>query len=217
MRLLAVLGALSLIALGGLACGSSEDEDPLIAPSDEEAVLEDAQENAKSNGRGEGDAGPPLEADAVDEVVPDGELVVVEFVVDGDTIELDDGRRVRLLQLDAPEGSDPAECYAEEAREVLSDAVEQGGEILLVADPLLDQEDRFGRLLRYVYVDGENVNVQLVRRGAATVWFFDGDEGIFATEMLEVATDANASGRGLWGACPDTPFDPRNGADTGPA
>jgi len=138
-------------------------------------------------------------------------------VADGDTMQLDDGRRVRLLQLDAPEGGEDEECYAEEAREMLSSLVEKGGEILLVADPLLDQEDRFGRLLRYVYVDGNNVNVELVRRGAATVWFFEDEEGIFATELLEAATVANETGLGLWSACPDTAFDPRRGADTGPA
>jgi micrococcal nuclease len=188
----------------------------VIAASDEEALLEDAQQNAQAFEPAE-DAEAPLEADAVDEVVPDGELVVVEFVPDGDTIELDDGRRVRLVQLDAPEGGEDKECYADAARDTLRVLVDQGTEILLVADPLLDQEDRFGRLLRYVIIDGENVNIDLVRRGAATGWFLVGEEGIFATELLEEATLAVETKTGLWGACPDTPFDPRHGADTGPA
>ena len=93
--------------------------------------------------------------------------------------------------------------------------VEEGSQILLVADPLLDQEDRFGRLLRYVYADQTNLNVELVERGAATVWFVGG-EGIFSEDLLSAATVANEAQRGLWGACPNTAFDPTRGADTGP-
>jgi micrococcal nuclease len=213
-RLLLLVVAIGVLVAAG--CGSSESDEPVIAASDEEALLEDAQEHAQAF-EPDADGEAPLEADAVDEVVPDGELVVVDFVPDGDTVQLDDGRRVRLVQLDSPEGGEGEECYADEARDTLRAFIDQGTEILLVADPLLDQEDRFGRLLRYVVVDGENVNVELVRRGAATVWFFDGEEGIFATELLEAATLANENKTGLWGACPDTPFDPRHGADTGPA
>ena len=212
-RLLLILAIAVLVAAG---CGSSDSDDPVIAASDEEALLEDARQNAQPFEL-DPDSEASLEADAVDEVVPDGELVVVEFVSDGDTIELDDGRRVRLVQVDSPEGGEDEECYADAARDTLRALVDQGTEILLVGDPLLDQEDRFGRLLRYVIIDGENVNIELVRRGAAIAWFFDGEEGIFATELLEAATLANEMKTGLWGVCPDTPFDLRHGADTGPA
>ncbi|MGI9659819.1 MAG: thermonuclease family protein [Gaiellaceae bacterium] len=201
-----------LVAVG---CGSSESEEPLIAPSDEEALAEDAQSDTPASGEGES-SDPPLEADAVDEVVPDGELATVDFVPDGDTIELDDGRRVRLIQIDTPEGGEGQECYAEASRDTLRSFAEEGSQILLVVDPTLDEEDRFGRLLRYVYADEINVNVELVERGAATVWFVGGDEGIFADDLLAAATVANEAARGLWGACPDTPFDPTRGADTGP-
>ncbi len=216
-RLASLVAALAVAALVLSACGSSSDEEPLIAPSDEEALAEDALENAGPPAPGEEESEPPLDADAVDEVVPDGELVVVARVVDGDTLELDDGRRVGLVQIDAPEGGEDKECYADEARDSLRSYVDRGGEVLLVGDPLLDEEDEFGRLLRYVHVDSENLNVELVRRGSATVWFFDGQEGIFATELLEASTVANEMERGLWGACPGTPFDPRGPADTGPA
>ena len=211
--LVAVLVAIGLLAAAG--CGSSESDEPLIAPSDEEALAEDAQ-NADPGPSGGDSPEAPLEADAVDEVVPDGELATVEFVPDGDTIELDDGRRVRLLQIDSPEGGEDQECYSEASRDTLRLLADEGSEILLVADPLLEQEDRFGRLLRYAYADETNVNVELVERGAATVWFVNGDEGIFADDLLSAATVANEAARGLWGACPDTPFDPTHGADTGP-
>lgn len=197
------------------ACGSSDPDEPLIAPSDEEALADDAERNGTEPGTDGTEGDPPLEEDSVDEVVPDGELAVVAFVVDGDTLELDDGRRIRLAQIDTPEGGEGRECYADAARDTLRSLTDDGSEILLVADPLLDDEDRHGRLLRYVYADETNVNVELVRRGAATVWFVDGVEGIFAEDLLAAATLAREAGRGLWGACPDTPFDPSRGAETG--
>lgn len=154
---------------------------------------------------------PPIDA------IGPSELVQVAFVLDGDTIELADGRRVRLVQVDTPEGGEGEECYADEAREALRDRVADGSEVTLVADPFLDEEDRFGRLLRYVYTGATNVNLELVREGAATVWFVDGDEGVFAQELLVAGRAARAAGAGLWGACPGTPFEPLGGAETGPA
>ena len=151
------------------------------------------------------------------DVIGPSELVEVEFVLDGGTIELTDGRRVRLVQIDTPEGGESEECYADEAREALREWVPSGAEVTLVADPFLDQEDRFGRLLRYVYVGSTNVNLELVRDGAATVWFVGGDQGALAEELLRAGMAARDEGRGLWGACPGTPFETRVGAETGPA
>ena len=44
--------------------------------------------------------------------------------------------------------------------------------VRLVRDPSLDDHDRYGRLLRYVLVDDTDVNLELVRRGAASPYFF---------------------------------------------
>jgi micrococcal nuclease len=90
-----------------------------------------------------------------------------------------------------------------------------GTTITLEADPRLDQVDRYGRLLRYVHRAGTNVNLELVRRGAASVWFFDGDRGRYADRLLAAARDAKAERRGLWGACPRTRLDPAGAVDTG--
>jgi micrococcal nuclease len=138
----------------------------------------------------------------------------VERVIDGDTIVLASGERVRLVQIDTPE-LDGDECYAREAADDLGAMLPPGTAITLEADPRLDQVDRYGRLLRYVHRDGTNVNLELVRRGAASVWFFDGDRGRYAGRLLAAARDAKAAQRGLWGACPGTPLDPEAGVDTG--
>jgi micrococcal nuclease len=78
------------------------------------------------------------------------QTAAVARVVDGDTIELQSGGEVRLLQLDAPEGAQ-GECYADEATAVLRRLLPEGGRVRLEADPRLDRVDQYGRLLRYVF------------------------------------------------------------------
>ena len=85
----------------------------------------------------------------------------------------------------------------------------------LEADAGLDSVDRFGRLLRYVRRGPLNVNVELVRRGAATVWFYDGDRGRYSEALLRAALAARAARRGLWGAC-ETVWNPDEPATTSP-
>ena len=145
---------------------------------------------------------------------PDG-TVTVARIVDGDTIDLTDGSIVRLVQIDTPElGS--SECYARRAATVLADLVPRGSGVVLEADPRLDQVDRYGRLLRYVHRGPVNANLELVRRGAATAWFYGGARGRYADALLRAARAAQSQKRGLWGACPGTPFDPLRPATTGP-
>ena len=138
----------------------------------------------------------------------------VARVVDGDTIELQGGREVRLLQVDAPEGAQ-GECYADEATAVLRRLLPEGGRVRLEADPRLDRVDQYGRLLRYIFTGETNVNLLLVGRGAATVWFYEGVRGRYAEQLLRAAREGRAAKRGLWGACPGTPLDPSGPADTG--
>lgn len=128
-----------------------------------------------------------------------GKAATVERVIDGDTLELRNGVRVRLVQIDSPESD--GECYGAEATEVLSAILPAGTKILLVADPKLDKVDQYGRLLRYVFEGNKNVNLALVKRGAASVWFYDGDRGRYANQLLKAAKAARAADRGLWGKC----------------
>lgn len=141
-------------------------------------------------------------------------VAVVARVLDGDTIRLRSGREVRLVQIDAPEiGED--ECYASEARGVLAALLPAGTPVRLASDPRLDAVDEYGRLLRYVFRGKQNVNLALTRRGATTVWFYEAERGRYADALLRAARQARAAKRGLWGACPGTPFDPLHAASTG--
>ena len=122
--------------------------------------------------------------------------------------------RVRLIQVDAPELG--VECWGDESAAALARLVRSGSELRLEADPGLDGVDRHGRLLRYVYAGGRNVNVELVRSGAAAPYFYRGERGRYADELVAAARAARAERRGLWGACPGAVLRPPRALDTGP-
>ncbi len=132
---------------------------------------------------------------------------------DGDTLTVASGAKVRLVQIDAPELT--TDCYGREALRALGDLVEEGARVTLVRDPALDDRDKYGRLLRYVFVNDTDVNVELVRRGAASPYFFRGERGAHADALLDAVEAARAEHAGLWGACPDARLNPGLGSITG--
>jgi micrococcal nuclease len=140
---------------------------------------------------------------------------VVARVVDGDTIELVSGTRVRLVQIDTPEKR--TECYGDQASALTQRLLPAGTHVRIEQDPRLDQVDRYRRKLAYVFKGDEDVNLTLVEQGAAGVWFFDGRRGRYADELLEAAERARAAEKGLWGACPLARFDPLDSMSSGPA
>jgi len=144
-----------------------------------------------------------------------GAEAVVASVIDGDTIKLTDGRSVRLLQIDAPEPG-TAECFSRAAGRELRGLLPAGTRVTLEPDPPLDLIDRYGRLLRYVHRGSANLNVELVRRGAATVWFHRAERGRHSATLLSAASSARTSRRGIWGACPSAVWNPLGPATTGP-
>ena len=142
------------------------------------------------------------------------EVAVVASVYDGDTLSLRDGRRVRLLQIDTPElGS--GECYSRAARTALLGLAPIGRRVVLESDPALDRVDRYGRILRYVKRNDVNVNLELVRRGAAAPYFYRGERGRYAGSLMRAAQSAKAAKRGLWKACPSTVLNPFRAVETG--
>lgn len=113
-------------------------------------------------------------------------------VIDGDTIVLADGQRVRYIGIDTPELGPPEEYYAREATSANRQLVE-GKEVALEKDT--SETDRFGRLLRYVYVDSTFINAELVRQGYAQAVAYPPD--IKYQSCLE-AQEREAR-RGIWG------------------
>jgi len=143
------------------------------------------------------------------------ENAVVAAVIDGDTIELVGGQRVRLVQIDTPEKH--VECYGDQASALTRRLIPAGTHVRVEQDPKLDQVDRYRRKLAYVWKGDEDVNVTLVRDGAAGVWFFQGRRGRYASEFLDAAEQARDDRKGLWGACPLARFDPNGSMSSGPA
>jgi len=119
------------------------------------------------------------------------EQALVTKVIDGDTVELADGRRVRYLGIDTPESG---EYYAEEATARNKELVE--GKTVELQRGDRDQ-DEYGRLLRYVYIDGVFVNAELIVQGYATAYIFDPDDR-YSQILVQLEQYAKMKNRGLW-------------------
>ena len=127
----------------------------------------------------------------------------VTRIVDGDTVELDDGRKVRYLLVDTPESTGGAtDCFGTNAKTFNSDLV-LNKKVSLSYD--VECEDRFGRTLAYVYVDGQEVNTLMIERGYGCVLHIspDGDSRVEEFEGLQL--EAMRANRGLWGECDPLP------------
>jgi len=118
-------------------------------------------------------------------------IAVVKEVVDGDTVVLSDGRRVRLLGINTPEYG---MYFFEEAREVL-EAMVLGREVVLEKD--ISEIDKYGRLLRYVYVNDLFVNMEMLKRGFANIYTCPPDVK-YIDEFLEAERFARENNLGLW-------------------
>jgi endonuclease YncB( thermonuclease family) len=141
----------------------------------------------------------PTKPDSTATGPPPPPALHVDHVIDGDTIKLDNGDRIRLVQIDAPETD--GECYGKKAGRVLGKLLPPGTEVRSVRDPSLDNIDRYGRKLRYIFKGDTNINLVLVKKGAASVWYYRGDKGQYADQLLTAAKHARRAGRGAWGVC----------------
>jgi|AntRauTorckE6833_2_1112554.scaffolds.fasta_scaffold02049_5 micrococcal nuclease len=140
----------------------------------------------------------------------------VEYVVDGDTLDIEEDVRIRLLGIDAPER---AECGYAESKAFLQ---------LLVADAHINIEkditgaDLYDRLLRYVYLPSDDiaeddvlVNEAMVRAGHAKTMAVAPDNRY--RDLLASAQDeARRAGKGLWGVCPQEDDEEEMQADAEP-
>ena len=139
--------------------------------------------------------------------------MTITKVYDGDTITLSTGEKVRLLQIDTPELSQP-ECYGQEARSALVSLLNTPGQLSLMPDPNLDNVDRYGRLLRYVFIGKTNINLKLVEIGAAAPYFYRGEKGRYSAQILKAAQSAKEKSLGLWKSCPGTKLSPNDAVTT---
>jgi endonuclease YncB( thermonuclease family) len=144
-------------------------------------------ENADGDdGGGDDGGGETVQLQVVD--IVDGNQIVVR--ANGHDFN------VRYLGIQDPEGN---ECYAAEAAQRNRELV-LGQTITMVRD--ITNSDWYGTLPRYVYVGDTFINLELVREGYARAIDVKNDPNIaHKAELLAAQAEAQAAGRGLWGAC----------------
>ncbi len=137
---------------------------------------------------------------------PNDGLVPVAKVIDGDTIDVKTSRlktdRVRLIGIDTPEVVDPrkpVQCFGPQASTEAHKLLD-GQRVKLLPDTSQDDQDKYGRLLRYVFLaDGTLINQKLIAEGFAHEYTYDKPYQAQGT-FRQVETAAKAAGLGFWNA-----------------
>ena len=139
------------------------------------------------------------------------EKVKVARLVDGDTIVLTDGRKIRYLYIDTPETvkeNVPVMCFGPEAKE-MNEKLVLGKEIWMLSDK--ESKDQYGRDLRMIFLAGTNtddfansVNAILIKGGFARARIFKPNT-LHESEAKQLERDAKDKKLGVWGMCPQ-PF-----------
>jgi micrococcal nuclease len=128
-----------------------------------------------------------------------GEWVTVKRVVDGDTFELTNGEKVRLIGVDTPETvkpNTPVQPYGKEASDFTKKML-TGKKIRLETD--VQERDKYGRILAYAYLeDGTFFNELLLREGYAQIMTVPPNVK-YADHFRSVQQKAREQGKGLWG------------------
>ena len=140
-------------------------------------------------------ASTPCPADRTDE------RVRVTYVYDGDTVRLADGRRVRLIGINAPETArddNAHQPYAGAARAALQSLLDANNRTLLLRHGI-EREDRYGRLLAHAWLEsGSNVAVQLLAQGMATALVVPPNTRL-SDCYARIEANARIDRTGLWG------------------
>ncbi len=116
-------------------------------------------------------------------------------VIDGDTIVLENGKVVRYIGIDSPEMTrGKNECFSHEAKQANENLV-LGKQVKMQKD--VSEADKYGRLLRYVWVDDVFVNEYLVKQGFAKAVTYPPD--VKYSELFRRSEDfARKQNKGLW-------------------
>lgn len=157
---------------------------------------------------GTGGCGPAADPAAIDDEIAsiyqaypllegkEAEGTTVKRVIDGDTFETADELRVRLIGVDTPEVHGKSEPYGQEASAFSKEQL-TGRKIWMFRD--VSDTDRYGRLLRYVFLQGDNMmfNERLVTEGFAQPYTYPPDV-LFAEQFVDAGKKARADNKGLW-------------------
>jgi endonuclease YncB( thermonuclease family) len=124
----------------------------------------------------------------------------VSRVIDGDTIEVKKGAiklTVRLVGIDAPEEShkkyQPGQPFSQQSTKYLAKTA-----LNRSADVKSYGADRYGRVLGEVFVDGNNVNLEMVKAGLAEVYRGTPAPGQDVSPYRKAEEEAQKAGKGMW-------------------
>lgn len=123
-------------------------------------------------------------------------IVKVTKVIDGDTIEIEGGQKVRLIGIDAPEKKGE-ECFNKESTKYLSDLIL---EKVVKLEKDVSETDRYGRLLRYIYLGDNFINKTMVYEGFAWSLTYPPDVK-YSGDFMDAEKKARENNKGLWGKC----------------
>lgn len=127
-----------------------------------------------------------------------GEVVKAKLVIDGDTIQIDTGESVRYIGINTPELKDERgeiQCFAKEALQKNKELVENK---FIELEKDISETDKYGRLLRYIWIGDRLINEELVREGYAHSATFPPDIK-YQQRFIEAARLAQNENRGFWG------------------
>jgi micrococcal nuclease len=122
-----------------------------------------------------------------------GTTTKVTRIIDGDTFETETGEKVRLIGINTPEISD---IFGQEAKQYLSDLI-QNKTVELQTDNISNDRDRYQRLLRYVIVDGIDINKKMILDGFAFAYlkYHFSKSNDYEQAQLQ----ARETNKGIWG------------------
>lgn len=116
---------------------------------------------------------------------------IVDYVIDGDTVELRNKERVRLIGINTPEMGQP---YSAEAKNKLKELIE-GKETVLEKD--ITDKDQYGRLLRYIWLGDTLINLEMVKLGYANSYTYPPDVK-YQNQIVAAEREAREKKIGLW-------------------
>ena len=140
------------------------------------------------------------------------ETVKYADCVDGDTIKVKINKEiktVRMLAIDTPESVKPenkVEYYGKEAGEYTCKKIKNAKKIELEYDSNSDKEDKYGRVLAWVFVDDKLLQSELVAKGYAKVAYLYGDYK-YTNELMAKQEKASAKNLGIWNEEAKTLYD----------
>ena len=119
--------------------------------------------------------------------------IIVTRIIDGDTIELINGQKLRLKGINAPEKSMQ---FNQETTEFVKQLIENKS-IKIESHGT----DKYGRTLAYIFIDGKNINKEILKEGLATLYYYEKDK--YYHELKQVEEFARLNQKGIWKKSPN--------------